>query len=138
MCYNIVDNTAKLAVTIFKNYVCSMKRLSFIFFILCLCSFASYADERDIPIKSVNADTRSIAGIPEATIGNGIIFISFDASGVYSLYIEDSMGNIIYTSTLPADGMEYSYDLSGIGEGMFTLTLEGVSGVYEGCLTISQ
>lgn len=132
MCYNIVDNTAKLAVTIFKNYVCSMKRLSFIFFILCLCSFASYADERDIPIKSVNAETRSIAGIPEATIGNGIIFISFDASGVYSLYIEDSMGNIIYTSTLPADGMEYDYDLSGIGTGLLRLVIKGHGGEYEG------
>ena len=89
MCYNIVDNTAKLAVTIFKNYVCSMKRLSFIFFILCLCSFASYADERDIPIQSVDTETRSIVGTPEATIENGIISISFDASGVYSLYIDN-------------------------------------------------
>lgn len=130
MCYNIVDNTAKLAVTIFKNYVCSMKRLSFIFFILCLCSFASYADERDIPIQSVNTNTRSISVLPEATIENGIISISFDASGVYSLYIEDSMGNIIYTSTLPADGMEY--DLSGIGTGLLRLVIKGHGGEYEG------
>lgn len=89
MCYNIVDNTAKLAVTIFKNYVCSMKRLSIIIFVLCLCSLASYADERDIPIQSVDTDTRSIVGTPEATIENGIISISFDASGVYSLYIDN-------------------------------------------------
>mgnify|MGYP001775725409 FL=1 len=136
MCYNIVDNTAKLAVTIFKNYVCSMKRLSFIFFILCLCSFASYADERDIPIQSVNTNTRSISVLPEATIGNGIIFISFDASGVYSVYIEDSMGNIIYTSTLPADGMEYGYDLSGIGTGLLRLVIKGHGGEYEGFFNI--
>lgn len=71
-----------------------MKRLSIIIFVLCLCSLASYADERDIPIQSVDANTRSISVLPEATIGNGIIFISFDASGVYSLYIEDSISSI--------------------------------------------
>lgn len=109
-----------------------MKRLSFIFFILCLCSFASYADERDIPIQSVNTNTRSISVLPEATIENGIISISFDASGVYSLYIEDSMGNIIYTSTLPADGMEYDYDLSGIGTGLLRLVIKGHGGEFEG------
>ncbi len=136
MYYNIVDNTAKLAVTIFKNYVCSMKRLSFIFFILCLCSFASYADERDIPIQSVNTNTRSISVLPEATIENGIISISFDASGVYSLYIEDCMGNIIYTSTLPADGMEYDYDLSGIGTGLLRLVIKGYGGEYEGYFSL--
>lgn len=109
-----------------------MKRLSIIIFVLCLCSLASYADERDIPIQiqSVDTDTRSIVGTPEATIENGIISISFDASGVYSLYIEDSMGNIIYTSTLPADGMEY--DLSGIGTGLFRLVIKGHGGEYEG------
>lgn len=60
MCYDIVDNTAKLAVTIFKNYICNMKRLSIIIFVLCLCSLASYADERDIPIQSVDTEIRSI------------------------------------------------------------------------------
>ncbi|HIR95111.1 MAG TPA: hypothetical protein IAC05_03620 [Candidatus Coprenecus stercorigallinarum] len=109
-----------------------MKRLSIIIFVLCLCSLASYADERDIPIQSVDTDTRSIVGTPEATIENGIISISFDASGVYSLYIEDSMGNIIYTSTLPADGMEYDYDLSGIGTGLLRLVIKGHGGEYEG------
>ena len=109
-----------------------MKRLSIIIFVLCLCSLASYADERDIPIQSVDTDTRSIVGTPEATIENGIISISFDASGVYSLYIEDSMGNIIYTSTLPADGMEYDYDLSGIGTGLLRLVIKGHGGEFEG------
>ena len=46
------------------------------------------------------------------------------------------MGNIVYTSTLPADGMEYTYDLSGIGEGTFTLILEGASGEYEGSFSV--
>lgn len=109
-----------------------MKRLSIIIFVLCLCSLASYADERDIPIKSVDYNTRSVVVLPEATIGNGIISISFDASGVYSLYIEDSMGNIIYTSSLPADGMEYDYDLSGIGTGLLRLVIKGHGGEFEG------
>ncbi|HJB44950.1 MAG TPA: hypothetical protein IAB87_09245, partial [Candidatus Coprenecus merdipullorum] len=41
--------------------------------------------------------------------------------GTCALLVEDSLGVPVYTSTLPADGMEYSYDLSGIGEGMFRL-----------------
>ena len=55
---------------------------------------------------------------------------------MYVLSIEDSFGATVYSSTLPADGMEYSYDLSGIGEGTFTLTLEGPSGKYEGIFWI--
>ena len=47
-----------------------------------------------------------------------------------------SMGSPVYISSLPADGLEYSYDLSGIGEGAFTLTLEGPSGEYEGVFNI--
>jgi hypothetical protein len=27
----------------------------------------------------------------------------------------------VYTSALPANGMEYDYDLSGIGDGLFRL-----------------
>ena len=56
---------------------------------------------------------------------------------MYTIYISDRFGSPVYISTLPADGMEYSYDLSGIGEGVFTLTLEGVSGVYEGCFSMN-
>ncbi len=109
-----------------------MKKISIIIFALCFCSYVSQADEREIIIQSVDYNTRSIVILPEATIENGIISVSFDASGVYSLYIEDSMGHIVYTSTLPANGMKYSYDLSGIGEGAFRLTLEGPLGEYEG------
>ena len=87
---------------------------------------------QEIELKSVEATTRSLDITPEASIYKGILSVSFDASGVYSLYIEDSMGHIVYTSTLPANGMKYSYDLSGIGEGAFRLTLEGPLGEYEG------
>ena len=113
-----------------------MKKISITIFILCLYSFVSHAYEREIPIKSVNIDTRSISVTPEATIENRIISVSFDASGVYSLYIEDSMGHIVYTSTLPADGIEYNYDLTGIGTGLLRLVIEGYGGEYEGYFTL--
>ena len=92
---------------------------------------------REIDLKSVDVTTRSIVSSPESTIFKDILSVSFDASGIYSLYIEDSTGNIVYTSTLPADGMEYDYDLSGIGEGFFTLTLEGPSGEYKGEFSVN-
>ena len=92
-----------------------------------------FTDPRtEVTIHSINVRTRSIEVLPEAYISGGILSVSFDASGVYSLYIENGIGETVYTSTLPANGMEYSYDLSGIGEGMFTLVLEGPSGEYEG------
>lgn len=77
-------------------------------------------------------DTRSEAWLPQASVGHGVLSVSFDAFGMYTLYIEDSSGVPVYTSTLHADGMEYSYDLSGIGEGMYRLVLDGPSGEYEG------
>lgn len=55
-----------------------MKKISIII-ILCLYSFASHADERRIPIQYVDYNTRSIVVLPEATIENGIISVSFDA-----------------------------------------------------------
>lgn len=51
-----------------------------------------------------------------------------DDSGMYTLYIENSLGDVLYQSVLPANGLEYHYDLSGIGEGYFRLVLEGASG----------
>ena len=55
--------------------------------------------------------------MPEASIRHEVLSVSFDGSGMYSLYIEDSFGAVVYQSMLPADGMEHDYDLSGIGEG---------------------
>ena len=57
---------------------------------------------------------------------------------MYVLSIEDSFGATVYSSTLPADGMEYSYDLSGIGEGMFRLVINGPGGKFEGWFTLSN
>ena len=51
--------------------------------------------------------------MPEASIRHEVLSVSFDGSGMYSLYIEDSFGTVVYQSMLPADGMEYDYDLSG-------------------------
>ena len=94
---------------------------------------------REIDLKSVDVRIRSIVSSPEAAIFKDILFVSFDASGIYSLYIEDNMGNIVYTSTLPADGIEYDYDLSGIGTGLLRLVIEGYGGEgeYEGYFTIN-
>lgn len=93
---------------------------------------ASDHDETDIKIYHINPTTRSLYITPEASIYKDILTVSFDASGVYSLHIENGIGETVYTSTLPANGMEYDYDLSGIGEGTFRLTLEGPLGEYEG------
>ena len=87
---------------------------------------------RKIDLNSVDVRIRSIVSIPEATIFKNILSISFDDSGVYSLYIENSLSETAYTSTLPADGMEYDYDLSGIGEGLLRLVIKGRNGEYEG------
>ena len=91
---------------------------------------------REIDLKSINVITRSIASAPEATIFNDILTVFFDGSGMCSLYIEDNFGVTVYSSALPANGMEYDYDLSGIGEGLFRLVISGTSGEYEGYFTI--
>ena len=102
-----------------------------------LCIAAHADDITTIKIKQVNPTTRSIVGdMPEASIRNDVLTVSFDGSGMYSLYIEDSFGVTVYSSALPTNGMEYDYDLSGIGEGLFRLILSGPSGDYEGYLTI--
>lgn len=95
---------------------------------------ASWSDtfKDDIIFKKNNNTTRSISVMPEASIRHEVLSVSFDGSGIYSLYIEDSFGAVAYQSMLPADGMEYDYDLSGIGEGLFRLILDGHDGEYEG------
>ncbi len=77
--------------------------------------------------------------MPEASIDTqtDIVSVSFDDSGMYTLYIENSLGDVLYQSVLPANGLEYHYDLSGIGEGYFRLVLEGASGEYEGFFTVN-
>ena len=73
---------------------------------------------------------------PEASIKQDILSISFDTSGICSFYIEDDFGTIAYSGAFPADGMEYSYDLTGIGEGIFRLVIDGLCGMYEGYFTM--
>ena len=101
-----------------------------------LCLAAQDDIVRDITIRRININTRSIDIAPEASIQNDVLSVSFDDSGMYSLYIEDNFGVTVYSSALPANGMEYDYDLSGIGEGLFRLVLSGPSGEYEGYFTI--
>ena len=87
---------------------------------------ANSQDYVEIIMSKTDTRTRSVVEVPEVTISHEVLFVSFYAS------IEDSFGGTVYSSALPADGMEYSYDLSGIGEGMFRLVLEGPGGEYEG------
>ena len=95
-----------------------MKRLHYsaITAALVLLPFLANAkgEEYDIPIRKVIINTRSIIGLPEASIDaqSGQLSVSFDSGGTCALLVEDSLGVPVYTSTLPADGMEYSYDLS--------------------------
>ena len=87
---------------------------------------------REIEIRSVEATTRSLDTTPEASIYKDILSISFDASGICSFYIEDCFGATVYTGAFPANGMEYSYDLSGIGEGLLRLVIVNQRSEYEG------
>lgn len=115
-----------------------MKKHMILLPLLLAVSAMSYAVEddddivREIELRYLEVETRSVVQIPEANICRDVLSVCFDASGIYTLSVANAFGETVYTSTLPANGMEYSYDLSGIGEGMFTLVLEGPSGEYEG------
>ena len=100
--------------------------------------YAAMADDvvRNIRLHKNTVHTRSLTEMPKASIFKDMLSVSFDDSGMYSLYIEDNFGVTVYSSALPANGMEYDYDLSGIGEGLFRLVLSGPSGEYEGYFTI--
>lgn len=87
---------------------------------------------REIDLNSVDVRIRSLDITPEASIYKDILSVSFDASGICSFYIEDSFGATVYTGVFPADGMEYSYDLTGIGEGLFRLVIVNQRSEYEG------
>ena len=112
-----------------------MKKLLLALLLLSAVSTVGHTDDRNfrrIILQKVVITTRSIEAVPEVFISNDILTVSFDGSGMYTLYIEDCFGVTVYSSALPANGMEYNYDLSGIGEGIFRLVLEGSSGEYEG------
>lgn len=100
--------------------------------VLSSTALASRPDETEIELQKINPTTRSLMDTPEASIKQDILSVSFDASGICSFYIEDSFGATVYTGVFPADGMEYSYNLSGIGEGLFRLVIDGPTGMYEG------
>ena len=98
--------------------------LSFLYLFPAFSSASCKEDEIEI-YRITDATTRSLTALPEASIDaqSGQLSVSFDSGGTCALLV---VGVPVYTSTLPADGMEYSYDLSGIGEGMFRLVIEGV------------
>lgn len=114
------------------------KRL--ILYLLLLASGNNFlvADEKDIAINRQNTETRSIIYVPEASVDTQtcILSISFQSSGIYYFYITNNIGEILYEAVLPANGLEYCYDLSGIGDGFFRLVIEGKCGEYEGFFTL--
>ncbi len=117
-----------------------MKKLLLALLLLSAVSTVGHTDDRNfrrIILQKVIITTRSIEAVPEAYISNDVLTVSFDGSGMYSLYIEDNFGVSVYSSALPANGMEYDYDLSGIGDGLFRLVISGPSGEYEGHFTIN-
>ena len=93
--------------------------LSFLYLFPAFSSASCKEDEIEI-YRITDATTRSLTALPEASIDaqSGQLSVSFDSGGTCALLV--------------ADGMEYSYDLSGIGEGMFRLVIEGPGGEYEG------
>ena len=95
-------------------------------------ALASGPDETKIELQQINPTTRSLMDTPEASIYKDILSVSFDASGICSFYIEDCFGTTAYTGAFPADGMEYSYDLTGIGEGLFRLVIVNQRSEYDG------
>lgn len=124
----------------FTTKTTEMKKLLITLILIFVLPATLHSDDdiaRKIDIQSVDVRTRSIVSNPESTIFKNILSVSFEDFGIYFLHIESSLGEIVYTSTLPADGMVYSYDLSGIGGGMFRLVLDGPGGMYEGYFTIN-
>lgn len=119
---------------IFSNFVVDKNNET----LLLICNFNLFADKENIAVNRQRVDTRGFIDMPEASIDTqtNIVSVSFDDSGMYTLYIENSLGDVLYQSVLPANGLEYHYDLSGIGEGYFRLVLEGASGEYEGFFTL--
>lgn len=115
-----------------------MKKVLVLYSLLLICNFNLFADKENIAVNRQRVDTRGFIDMPEASIDTqtDIVSVSFDDSGMYTLYIENSLGDVLYQSVLPANGLEYHYDLSGIGEGYFRLVLEGASGEYEGFFTL--
>lgn len=115
-----------------------MNKKIFIALFLLSIPIIGYTDEHNkkIDFQQIVANTRSLNAIPEASICDDILTISFNGSGIYSLYIEDNTSTTVWVSALPADGMEYDFDLSCIGNGTFRIVLVGMNGEYEGYFTI--
>lgn len=116
----------------------NMKALKIIFcIVISAFTVELYADETTILINKAGIDTRSLSSTPYAKINDiGVLSISFDDFAIYSLYIRNSLNKVVYTATLPADGIEHYYDLSDIGCGLFHLTIKNSDGKYEGFFEI--
>lgn len=118
-----------------------MKRL---LFILTLASFLFItdhtltADEKtEILIQYTYPTTRSIASYhPKAYIQHDILSLFAENGGIYSFSIENNLGETHFSSTFTADGAEYDFCISSIGNGLFRLIIKGNGNVYEGLFNI--
>ena len=122
-----------------------MKKLLFVTVLILLSAkilpsaASSHPDDADVIeiYRVTDIITRSVSETPDALISGDLLILSiYDGNAVYSLVVEDALGVIVYTSILSADGMEYSYDLSGIGEGLHRLVIKGPGGEFEGYFTL--
>lgn len=132
-----VPTSGNLEYISYINTFAYMKTFTAITALVCISAICLNAEERTITVNKAVINTRSITQEPYAKISDAdILTVTFDDSGVYSLYIENCLGEIVYTSTLPADGIEYNYDLTGIGTGLLRLVIDGYGGEYEGYFTL--
>lgn len=109
------------------------RKVLLFFSIILMSSYSLYGEEQEILFNLSRVSTRSVLPLPKASIDDEkILFISFEDTGSYTMYIKNNGDEIVFTSFLPATGDEYIYDLSTIIDGDYSITLEGPSGVYEG------
>ena len=120
----------------------NMSKYVFVIISFLLGTISSVADDKDkeILINKSIPTTRSLSDMPHASINaqTCLLVVSMDDCGMYTLYVQDSLFETVYQSVLPANGLQYHYDLSGIGEGYFRLVIEGASGEYEGFFSLTR
>ena len=66
---------------------------------------ANSQDYVEIIMSKTDTRTRSVVEVPEVTISHEVLFVSFYASGMHDLRIEDSFGGTVYSSALPAPSL---------------------------------
>lgn len=139
MQYSIVKKHSLLihrdSLTFIKKLKAMRYKLLF-FFLLIFSNYPMSGEEQiiNVLLSRGRIATRSSLSLPRASIDDyKNLTISFESSGTYTLLIKyENTDDIAFSSLLPADGNEYSYDLTALKEGNYCLILDGPSGEYEG------